>query len=102
MKYLFIDDIRNPYDYINTCEDEQYTVVARTSHEAIDALKSMTFDVVMFDHDLGEDRTGYDIAKYIVENQVKIKKGFRIHSANPVGRFNISQLLTHYGYQELT
>jgi hypothetical protein len=28
--------------------------------------------------------------------------GFKIHSANPVGHFNISQLLTHYGYKELS
>ena len=54
-----------------------------------------------FDHDLGVDKTGYDVAKYIVEHQIEIK-GFKIHSANPVGRFNIRQLMTHYGYKELS
>lgn len=101
MKILFIDDIRNPFDYIKDT-DNVLTIIARTSHEAIKALKEYTFDIIMFDHDLGEDRTGYDIAKYIVSNQIEIKQGFKIHSANPVGRFNISQLMTHYGYQELT
>lgn len=51
-----------------------------------------------FDHDLGDGKTGYDVAKYIVENQIVIAS-FSIHSMNPVGRKNIYQLLTHYGYK---
>lgn len=101
MKILFIDDIRNPFNYIKDT-DNVLVIIARTVHEALVGLNNYTFDIIMFDHDLGEERTGYDIAKYIVENNIKIKKGFTIHSANPVGRHNISQLLTHYGYQELS
>jgi len=101
VKILFIDDIRNPFDYIKNV-DGVFVVIARSAHQAIEALKDYTFDIIFFDHDLGDDRTGYDIAKWIVENNIKIKQGFRIVSANPVGRFNISQLLNHYGYQELS
>lgn len=101
MKILFIDDIRNPFDYIDNV-DGVYVAIARNSHDALEALKEFTFDIVFFDHDLGEDRTGYDIAKWIVENNIKIKQGFKIVSSNPVGRFNISQLLNHYGYQEIS
>ena len=61
-----------------------------------------TFDMVFFDRDLGEERTGYEIAKWKVENNTKIKQGFKIVSQNSVGRFNISQLLNHYGYQEIS
>lgn len=100
MKILFIDDIRNPFDYIDNV-DGVYVVIARNSHDALAALKEFTFDIIFFDHDLGEDRTGYDIAKWIVENNIKIKQGFKIVSSNPVGRFNISQLLDRYGYQEI-
>lgn len=53
-----------------------------------------------FDSDLGETKSGYDIAKYLVENQIKIG-AFRIHSMNVVGKKNISELLTHYGYIEI-
>ena len=53
---------------------------------------------ISFDHDLGEIKTGYDIAKYLVENEIKAY--YNIHSANPVGRFNIEQLLQHYGYEK--
>lgn len=42
-------------------------------------------------------KTGYDIAKYIVENKIPLY-GFVCHSMNPVGRSNIEDLLCHYGY----
>lgn len=50
-----------------------------------------------FDHDLGEKKTGYDVAKYIVENKLHIR--YCVHSMNTVGCANIEQLLDHYGYE---
>ena len=96
MKVLYVDDIRFPEKWHKN-EDE--ITVARTYDEAIQYLGD-EYDVISLDHDLGEEKTGYDIAKYIVENQLKIGK-VAIHSANPVGRDNIKQLLTHYGYEVL-
>jgi hypothetical protein len=58
-------------------------------------------ELISFDHDLGERKSGYDVAKYIVENDIKINR-YKVHSANPVGRFNIEQLLDHYGYEMYT
>ncbi len=52
-----------------------------------------------FDHDLGSTVSGYDIAKYIVSNDIPMSV-FHIHSMNPVGADNIRQLLSHYGYTE--
>ena len=92
-KYLFIDDIREPDYFIGiNC------YVARFYEEAIELLKTEHFNYISFDHDLAEEKTGYDIAKYIVENQIPIADGYKVHSANPVGKFNIEQLLSHYGY----
>lgn len=93
MKILFVDDIRVPQ-----LKDD--IEVVRNYNDAIFCLRNNIYDYISLDHDLGEDKTGYDIAKYIVENQVQLK-GFRVHSANSVGRFNIVQLLTHYGYKEI-
>ena len=93
MKILFVDDIRVPQ-----LKDD--IEVVRNYNDAISCLKNNIYDYISLDHDLGEDKTGYDIAKYIVENQIQLN-GFRVHSANPVGRFNIVQLLTHYGYKEI-
>ena len=56
--------------------------------------------IVSFDHDLGMGKTGYDVAKYIVENHIKLD-AYDIHSMNPVGVLNISELLNHYGYKRV-
>lgn len=101
MKYLFIDDLRNPLNYILPKKED--TIICAHSYEAaVQALSDFIFDIIMFDHDLGEEKTGYDVAKYMVENDIKIILGFKIHSANLVRHFNISQLLTHYGYKKLS
>ena len=56
--------------------------------------------IIDFDHDLGRDKDGYDVAKWIVESNYP-HFSFKIHSMNPVGAANIRHLLSHYGYQEL-
>lgn len=99
LTYLFIDDIRNPNSYIKSREKD-LIVVARTYDAAIQALNNLQLNYIFFDNDLGEDKEGYDIAKYIVKNHIQID-GFHIHSMNPVGVKNIRELLTHYGYKEI-
>lgn len=96
MKVLYVDDIRFP-EYFHKIGAE--ITLARNYDEAIQYIDD-NYDIISLDHDLGEEKTGYDIAKYIVENQIKVG-AVAIHSANPVGRFNINQLLTHYGYKVL-
>ena len=95
---LWIDDYRKPSKTIKQITNNDFKW-ARTYDEAIKILSSWHIGIIDFDHDLGEEKTGYDIAKYIVENNISIH-GFRIHSANPVGSNNIYKLLTHYGYKE--
>lgn len=97
MKILFIDDIRFPTRWHNIGENANNITVARSYKEAIDCLDN-TYDIVSFDHDLGEEKTGYDIAKYMIENGIRVNIGIVVHTANPVGAFNIIQLMTHYGY----
>lgn len=96
MKVLYVDDIRFP-EYFHQIGAE--ITVARTYDEAIQYIDN-SYDIISLDHDLSEEKTGYDIAKYIVENKIKVG-AVAIHSANPVGKFNINQLLTHYGYKVL-
>lgn len=93
--YLYVDDLREPlidYDYW-----------AKNYNEAIFAIETYctphyTSLVIDLDHDLGEEKSGYDIAKWCVENGWTGE--FRVHSMNIVGRKNIHQLLTHYGWEE--
>ena len=95
---IWIDDIRTPPKNYVWCKD------AETALRIIDYYSHYNDEneivEISFDHDLGEEMSGYDIAKYLVENQINIKC-FSVHSMNPVGRNNIIQLLTHYGYAEL-
>lgn len=56
-------------------------------------------DFISFDHDLGEGKTGYDCAKFLVEycldNGIS-KINFQVHSQNPVGKENIEKLLQNF------
>lgn len=99
---IFIDDIRFPKANIYKTFDDIF--IYRNYKDSIEALnffKDKSYEIyVSFDHDLGENKSGYDIAKYIVENHININ-GFSIHSMNIVGCKNIRDLLTHYGYKEI-
>ena len=95
LNYIFIDDMRLPPK-----AQGDWTVVSRSYDTAIMAIEKYKDEelYISFDHDLGEEKTGYDVAKYLVENSISAH--YQIHSANPVGRFNIEQLLQHYGYEK--
>lgn len=105
--YIFIDDERDDLFEAISKDKEMYKGYSYGHcYNYEQAVKTLTVaaaegaDIVVdFDHDLGEGGTGYDVAKFIVENQIKLV-AFEIHSMNPVGRENIKQLLTHYGYKQ--
>ena len=71
-------------------------------------LKNGMPDFISFDHDLGIDEneqllpSGYDFAKWIIESDldgvISISSTFRykVHSQNPVGKKNITELLDGY------
>lgn len=96
--FIWVDDERPIPKNLMWLGEEK--VVCRTYRQAIKALKTYCYQGNVFlslDHDLGQKKTGYDIAKYIVENKIPLY-GFVCHSMNPVGRSNIEDLLCHYGY----
>ena len=97
MKKLFIDDIRQPVD--NTYD------IVRSYDDAIAYMKVRGCpSFITFDHDLGEAelKTGFDIAKWIVEQDlddggfIPADFSYDVHSANPVGAANIRGLLDNY------
>lgn len=100
MSILYVDDLRDcPWttthkiDNVNVNNED--IIVCRSYMDTIEILDCMSFDIIDLDHDLGEEKTGYDICKYIVENNIKCPK-FYLHTANPVGRLNMKQLLQRY------
>lgn len=66
---------------------------AKTAEEALEFLKNDRVEELSFDHDLGEGKTGYDVAKWIEEMAASGALDpilWKVHSANPVGRKNIT------------
>ncbi|MFP6560782.1 cyclic-phosphate processing receiver domain-containing protein [Paraburkholderia sp. B3] len=97
MQYrLFIDDLRDP-----TSPD---WVVARDSATAIKLLETQGCPVeISFDHDLGGDDTAIAVVKRLIDldldaggSYIPNDFHFTVHSANPVGRENILELLARY------
>ena len=106
---IWIDDERPiPHHFYDTYNEENNFYILRASNYKaatgwLENIHTFTPDaevIVCFDHDLGEEKTGYDIAKFIVENKIKIS-AYDIQSMNPIGRLNISELLNHYGYKRI-
>ncbi len=116
---LFIDDIRNPEDA--GLHADGWTI-ARDYDSAVKAIEEYKPQRIAFDHDLsshhyageyGGEKTGYDVAKWIVEKDmddpsagyITVNFQFSSHSANPDGKRNIVNLLRSYkhkkfGYQQ--
>ena len=101
--YIWLDDVREaPHASESRKCFEAFHEVA-TYEQAIELIeKYHKLGYCIFidlDHDLGTEKSGYDVAKWIVENQIN-KIDYRIHSMNPVGVQNIRQLMWRYGYHE--
>lgn len=104
--FIWLDDERqiSPL-WIKRADDDIYFMKIKSAISLINwfETKANEYDKIFisFDHDLGGTLTGYDVAKYIVENECNLT-GFTVHSMNPVGAKNIIDLLTHYGYHKMT
>lgn len=119
-KMLWLDDIRDPagHGFLNAYWAKNYT-------EAINAMANYQFDAASLDHDLGacaectakgthigdmrspettfygycpHAKTGHDVICWMEENKYWPEFGVRVHSANPVGRQRMEQVIrAHYG-----
>ena len=88
---LYLDDIRTvPTGYF----------LVTSYDEFVSFLKEHGLPIfISFDHDLGEGKTGYDCAKYLVEyclDHFKTLPDYKVHSQNPVGKENIEKLLENF------
>jgi hypothetical protein len=116
MKYLFLDDERNPQDvkWILIGDVGHWGAnwaIVRSYDEAVSWVTEHGFpDVISFDHDLGlmhyandysDGKTGFDFAKWLVEYDMDthtMPRDFKytVHSKNPTGAKNIHGLLDNY------
>ena len=81
--FLFLDDLREP---------PADAVCCRTAEEAFHWRVTGQVMRISFDHDLGTELTGYDVAnrieQWVAEGRIPMPR-WEVHSANPVGRRNI-------------
>ena len=94
---LFIDDEREQ------SAEHRFDVTVRSYEEAKALFEARGFPyMVSFDHDLGTEKTGYDIAKLMVEMELLGIRQFPqsfiavVHSQNPIGKKNIEEYLRNY------
>lgn len=90
-KKLYLDDLRPiPNNFIGVRDYDGF--VKFITEQSLP-------NFISFDHDLGEGKTGYDCAKFLVEfcldKNLKLPKFF-VHSQNPVGKENIEKLLENF------
>ena len=99
---LFLDDERNPEDVTWKALPKTSWVVVRSFKEFHKTLKEKgPPELVSFDHDIGEFRTGATCAQALIEFDLNVWKGawngkFEVHSQNPVGARNIQFDLQSY------
>lgn len=104
--YIWLDDVRPiPQKVLDYCNENNISALQVTSVYAakklfVQCIRSEDIYLIDFDHDLGNDESGYDFAKWLLEEEVE-PQYFAIHSMNPVGAKNIHQLLTHYNWKYL-
>jgi hypothetical protein len=101
MYRMYLDDLRE--------SKNDYDVIVRSFDEATGYISEHGIPVfISFDHDLGldddgsVDKSGYDLAKWLVEQSLdgvlEFPKEFSffVHSANPLGKINIESILNNY------
>jgi hypothetical protein len=96
-KVIWIDDFREPYNFLY---DEGYKAkeikVCKNYSQFVEAIEKEGLpELICYDHDLGEEKTGYDCAKYIVNYCLERKEqlpDWYIQSSNIVGALNIDDL----------
>lgn len=91
MKNLYLDDLRpTPTNF-----ERVYTFEEFVAH----ILQNGLPDFISFDHDLGEGKTGFDCAKFLVEfcldHQLRLPE-YKVHSQNQVGKENIEKLFENF------
>lgn len=95
------DDVERHVGFLRRLR--KHTVVSvGTYREAIEALeRGSPYDVIFLDHDLGERRTGFDVAKYLVQeiDRELWPERVIVHSHNPVGALRIRDLLRDAGME---
>lgn len=84
---VYLDDERTP--------SKDFDIIVRTYDDCIKAITENELYLLSLDNDIADYKEGYDVAKYLVENNIEIPN-INIHSMNVVASQNMIELLTRY------
>ena len=120
-QYIYLDDVRTPTQGVG--EDNQPWVIVRSYDEFVEKVNEIGLENIQsisLDHDLGDsamsewknnvyhnykldydnitEKTGYDCAKWLVEQWMDDKPVVTVmtHSANAIGSANIMGYINNY------
>ena len=100
MKILMLDDLREPWIYKNPINGDALGVhnvqVVRNYQTAIEQLSIKKWPMLLLDHDLGEEKTGYDLVCWLEQNPDRIPRYVYLITSNPVGAKNIGVVLDQF------
>jgi hypothetical protein len=104
---VYLDDLRQgPFNGQNSDVEFykywQTWIVCRSTSQVVDLLKAGLVDRLSLDHDLGDNMpTGYDLCKWMGDNNCWPKGDIVIHSSNPVGARNMKEYVDRYFYKKV-
>lgn len=100
MNILIVDDSLERQVAFQKKFYQHSVTIAKNYNEAISCLNYGNYNCLFLDHDLGEGKTGYDVAVWIEKgiNQTSYPGRVRsdmiiyVHSMNPIGARNIQRV----------
>lgn len=113
MKVLFLDDIRLPKNvfgdnfvqYNQITWVQNYNEFVMAIENDIKQFNTLSFQYIQLDHDLGEEKTGYDCVKWLCDKcdelLIRFPK-YHVHSANPIGKENIEKYIENFEKHRIT
>lgn len=97
-RILILDDMPARHEVLARRYPDAERVHVHTFGEAVSALATGRFDLVLLDHDLGEERTGYHVALAIADLPPELLPlDAVVHSHNPVGAERMRDVLADAG-----
>jgi hypothetical protein len=91
--FLFLDDTRDPEDVYPGTADEWDHVTGPEGFKEYVLYAPQKRLVISFDHDLGAEETGMDLAKWMARQGIKPAE-CKVHSANVSGAENMRRFLS--------
>lgn len=93
LNILIVEDKYERIELLRALYHQQITTICRSAEDAMDLLRSRTYDLIQLDFDLDGNADGEDVARLLAEQESRAL--VIIHSENPEGKASIKVHLPH-------